>query len=80
VGKELRELTRDPAPAAIREAVHARLETRGIQPRELLREASERGEAYRALRSLLDALDRDRIDVGNREREVRRRLRDLLVA
>ena len=77
---ELGELTVDPAPAAIRDAVHLRLEQRGLSPAVLLREASERGEAYRSLRSLLDALERDRILVERRDREIRRRLRDLLVA
>lgn len=78
--RELLELTADPAPAAIRDAVHFRLESEGTNPQTLLRDPSERGEAYRSLRSLLDALERDRIDVGDREREIRRRLRDLLVA
>ncbi|HVS30249.1 MAG TPA: BatD family protein [Thermoanaerobaculia bacterium] len=80
VRTELGELTADPAPAAIRDAVHHRLEQRGLSPAVLLREASERGEAYRSLRSLLDALERDRIALERRDREIRRRLRDLLVA
>jgi hypothetical protein len=80
VRTELGELTADPAPAAIRDAVHVRLEQLGLNPAVLLREASERGEAYRSLRSLLDALERDRFAVARRDREIRRRLRDLLVA
>ncbi|HET7706694.1 MAG TPA: BatD family protein [Thermoanaerobaculia bacterium] len=61
----------------IQERVHAALADRGIDPAVLLKEGSDRGDAYRSLRSLLDALDRDRIDVDNREREIRRRLREL---
>jgi hypothetical protein len=78
--REVGGLMRDRSPAEIREAVHDRLERRGLDPVALLREPSDRGEAYRALRSLLDALEHDRIDVGDPKKEVRRRLRDLLVA
>ena len=64
-------------PSEVREAVDARLGTaRAVA---LLDEKSERGDAYRALRSLLDALERDR-DVGDHvEDEVARRVRDVLV-
>jgi hypothetical protein len=77
---KLRELMSDEAPAVIREKVHSTLAERGIDPATLLREASDLGDAYRALRSLLDALERDRIDVADRSGEIRRRIRELLDA
>lgn len=61
----------------IQARVHAALAERGIDPAVLLKEASDRGDAYRSLRSLLDALERDRIEVDDRDREIRRRLREL---
>lgn len=61
----------------IQERVHAALTDRGIDPAVLLKEGSDRGDAYRSLRSLLDALERDRIEVADRDREIRRRLREL---
>lgn len=61
----------------IQERVHTALASRGVDPAVLLKEASDRGDAYRSLRSLLDALDRDRIDVDDRDQEIRRRLREL---
>ena len=67
-------------PATVRGNVHASLEERGIDPASLLREGTERGDAYRALRSLLDALERDRIDLPDANREMRRRIRELLLA
>ncbi|HEX6177347.1 MAG TPA: BatD family protein [Thermoanaerobaculia bacterium] len=67
-------------PAIVRENVHASLEERGIDPASLLRDGTERGDAYRALRSLLDALERGRIDVSDPNREMRRRIRELLLA
>jgi hypothetical protein len=70
----------DERPAIVREQVHAALEERGIDPVTLVREGSDRGDAYRSLRSLLDALERDRIDVDDRTREIRRRIRELLLA
>jgi hypothetical protein len=47
-------------------------------PAVLLAERSERGDAYRALRSLLDAIERDRDIAVDAERELRRRVRDVL--
>jgi len=64
------------SPAEIRDAVHARLGDNGIDVAALMRESSDRGEAYRALRSLLDGLEQDRIRVD--PAEVRRRVRELL--
>ena len=77
--REVHTLMGERTPAEIRDAVHDRLERNGLDPVVLLRERTDRGEAYRSLRSLLDALERDRIDVGDPRKEVRRRLRDLLV-
>lgn len=70
----------DETPSAVRDGVHAALEVRGIDPLTLLREGSDRGDAYRSLRSLLDALERDRIEVDDSSREIRRRIRELLLA
>jgi len=75
--RDVRALVAERSPVQIREAVHERL---GIDAAALLRESSERGDAYRSLRSLLDALEHDRIHMDNAEREIRRRVRDLLVA
>ena len=78
VNRQLRELTASGEPAQIRESLHAHLEARGVNVGELMRETSDRGDAYRAVRSLLDALERDRIEVPDVQREIRRRMRDLL--
>jgi hypothetical protein len=74
--RRIRQLVADRSPAQIREAVHERLVERGIDVTKLMRESSDRGDAYRALRSLLDALEGDRMTAD--EREVRRRVRELL--
>ncbi|HEX7154292.1 MAG TPA: BatD family protein [Thermoanaerobaculia bacterium] len=61
----------------IRERVDERLRSRGVDLARLARDPGERGDAYRALVSLLDALERNRhIDAG--ETEITRRIRDLL--
>ena len=70
VRREVRRLIGERSPAEIRDAVHTRLEERGVDPVVLMRESSDRGEAYRSLRSLLDALERDRIDVRDPRKEV----------
>ena len=78
VRNEVRALVR-ATPPETRLAVDTYLTTkRGVEPSALLREDSERGDAYRSLRSLLDALERDRIVAG--EREVAQRVRDLVTA
>jgi len=74
---EVKALVR-PTPPETRTAVDEYLAQRGIAPSELMREASERGDAYRSLRSLLDALERDRLVAG--EREIAQRVRDLVTA
>ena len=58
----------------IRASVDARL---NVDPAKLIVEKSDRGEAYRALRSLLDAAERER-DLAVTEAELRRRVRDVL--
>jgi hypothetical protein len=78
--RTIRRMIGDGDPSAVRDNVHASLEQRGIDPASLLRESTDRGDAYRALRSLLDALERDRIEVSDRRREMRRRIRELLLA
>jgi hypothetical protein len=65
-------------PAEMRAAVDEWLSSRGIDPVAILRETSDRGDAYRALRSLLDAAERDRL-IAEPD-EVRRRIRDLLTS
>ncbi|HEX6160398.1 MAG TPA: hypothetical protein VF111_09560, partial [Thermoanaerobaculia bacterium] len=44
----------------------------------LMTERSDRGDAYRALRSLLEAVEQGRDVGGDVDREIRRRVRDLL--
>ncbi len=73
--QRVRQLIGDGSPARIREAVHERLGSLGIDIALLMREPTERGDAYRALRSLLDALEHERMSVA--ASEVRRRVRDL---
>ncbi len=80
VARDVRQIVTDPSPAAVREAVNLRLVKNGIDPAALLRETSDRGDAYRSLRSLLDGLESERIRVENADDEIRRRVRDLLVA
>jgi hypothetical protein len=57
----------------IREAVHQL-----IDPNVVASEASDRGDAYRALRSLLDAVERDRVLEAHAADEIERRVRDLV--
>ena len=75
--RQIRGIISNQNPGEVRERVHTALAGRGIDAVVLLKEPSDRGDAYRSLRSLLDALERDRIDVDDREREIRRRLREL---
>ncbi len=78
INREIHEVTSSGEPARIRADLHAQMERSGLDPSRLLKESSDRGDAYRSVRSLLDALERDRIDVGDVQREIRRRVRDLL--
>jgi hypothetical protein len=65
-------------PAETRIAVEEWLTARGIDHVVLLRETSDRGDAYRALRSLLDAAERDRL-VADPE-DIHGRVRDLVAS
>ncbi len=76
VSLRIRELVCDRSPSQIRDAVHQRLGENGIDVASLMRESSDRGDAYRALRSLLDALEHDRMNAAGAE--LRRRVRELL--
>ena len=73
----VRRLIKPSAPET-RAAVDEYLGALGIEPAALIREPSDRGDAYRALRSLLDGLERDRVVAG--ENEIARRVRDLVTA
>ena len=73
--RQARELIR-ATPAETRAAIEAWLVERGIDPPSLLREASDRGDAWRAVRSLLDALEHERIEASTRE--LRRRVGELV--
>jgi BatD DUF11 like domain len=78
--REVRALVAGRTPAAVREAVHAVLHQRGCDVNALATEASDRGDAYRAFRSLVDALDRERFGADDSRDELRRRVRDLLAS
>jgi hypothetical protein len=71
--REVEAIVRDAAPAEIRARVEARMHVD-------LREPGERGDAWRALRSLLDAKEHDRDLGAGGEGELRRRVRELLEA
>jgi hypothetical protein len=72
IRREVREIV---ASGDVRARIDARLRR---EPAVLLAERSERGDAYRALRSLLDAIERDRDIAVDAERELARRVRDVL--
>ena len=67
------EIVREASPAEIRARIEVRMPVD-------LRENSERGDAMRALRSLLDAAERDRDIAVDSEKEITRRVRDVLAA
>jgi hypothetical protein len=73
--REIRAIT-SGTPTEIRERIDARVG----DPAMLLAEHSERGDAYRALRSLLDAATRERDIADGADEEIARRVRDVLVA
>lgn len=70
--RTVRELVEGKSPAEIRAAIEARV------PPRVISENSDRGEAYRALRSLLDAAERERDIAVDAEAEIARRVRELL--
>jgi hypothetical protein len=65
-----------PDPAETRQALHAWLFAAGLDPAAVLVERSDRGDALRALNSLLDSAERDRISVSSSE--ARRRIADVV--
>jgi hypothetical protein len=77
VRRETKSLVRG-TPSEVRIAVDEWLSAHGVDGTGLLRETSERGDAYRALRSLLDAAERDRFVVE--PGELRGRVRDLVAS
>jgi hypothetical protein len=77
IRRETRSLIRDTPPET-RAAVDEWLLAHSVDATALLRETSERGDAYRALRSLLDAAERDRFPVESGD--LRRRIRDLVAS
>jgi hypothetical protein len=77
IRRDTRALLRE-TPAETRVAVDEWLPARGIDPVAILRETSDRGDAYRALRSLLDGAERDRL-IADPE-DIRGRVRDLVAS
>jgi hypothetical protein len=75
IRRDMRALVRD-TPAETRIAVEEWLAARGVDPSTMLRETSERGDAWRSLRSLLDGAERDRL-VAERK-EIVARVRDVV--
>jgi hypothetical protein len=73
VRRGAKEIVRDATPAEIRTRIEQRVHVD-------LREASDRGDAYRALRSLLDAAERERDIAVGAEEEIERRVREVLRA
>ncbi|HEX8408994.1 MAG TPA: BatD family protein [Thermoanaerobaculia bacterium] len=69
--REARQIVEDATPAEIRARMEARVQID-------VREASDRGDAWRSLRSLLDAADRERDIAVNAEDELVRRVREVL--
>lgn len=74
--RELDGLVRGRTPAEVRERVDAWLLARRLDPATLLAERSDRGDAFRSLRSLLDAVEHERIE--DDPRELRARVADLI--
>ena len=71
IRRTAREIVHDATPAEIRARMDARIAFD-------LREASDRGDAWRALRSLLDAAERERDIAMGAEDEIVRRVRHVL--
>ena len=69
------ELLRDASPSEILMRMEAQL---GVSAATLTAEHSDRGDAWRALRSLLDAVERDRDIAVDADHEIARRIRDVL--
>ncbi|MBV8520108.1 MAG: BatD family protein [Acidobacteria bacterium] len=75
VRRRVREIVEGRSAAEIRQRVDAEL---GVAPAVLLEERSDRGDAYRALRSLLEAAERERDIAVDAEEEIARRVREVL--
>ena len=74
--RRVRAMVRGKSPQEVRDMVQNLLVERGLDPGALMRERSDRGDAWRALLSLLDAVERDRIAITDPEREISRRVRE----
>ena len=70
--RDVRDIVEGKSAAEIRAAIDAR-----VRP-QWMAEATDRGDAYRALRSLLDAAERERDIAIDAEEEIARRVRELL--
>jgi hypothetical protein len=66
------------SPAEIREQLLALISARRLDPSALLAEEGERGEAWRAVRSILDAVERDRVQAADAEDEIELRVREFV--
>jgi hypothetical protein len=77
IRRETRSLLRE-TPSETRVAVDTWLVAAGTEPALLIREQSDRGDAYRALHSLLEAAERDRLTAE--PAEIGARVRDVVVA
>ena len=71
VRRAVREIMRDASPAEIRARMQERV-------RIDLRESTDRGDAWRALLSLLDAAERERDIAADSDAEIRRRIAEVL--
>jgi hypothetical protein len=76
--RAVREITNRPSPAEVRDAAQQMLARRGIDANAMATESSDRGDAWRALRSLLDALEHDRAMEIDTAGDLDRRVRDLI--
>jgi hypothetical protein len=78
IRREARLLVRGRTTVETRDAVHGMLHHSGLDENALSAEASDRGDAYRAFRSIVDAIDRDRLTAADHGAELEQRVRDLV--
>lgn len=78
VRRTTRDIIRERSPAQIRELLIELLQVRQLDPTKLLEETSERGEAWRAVRSILDAVERDRVQAADAADEIELRVREFV--
>jgi BatD DUF11 like domain len=76
--REAKLLLRGKTAVETRDAVHAILHRSGLDENALAGEASDRGDAYRAFRSIVDALERDQLTAADYGAELEQRVRDLV--